>query len=506
MFPIVVLCIVVFLITAMAAIHRKPPPPPPPLNTDDRHHTLCIYAYYEKNREYRENFLYFLKHGVHEGMTYIIVVNGRCANLPHVRNVHFLYRSNTGFDFGAFEYALDHIDTSLFKYFVFLNTSVRGPFSNHTQWEKPFLDLLVGDVHLVGTTIAFLSQGDSDTLHDRIKRRDKISMIYSYHIQSMVFAMDYECLEYLRPVIFSNTRKLKTMTHAILDKEILMSTMVLQHGWNISCLASKYRGYDYRKVTSEMNPTSDGGNPCVIGGYFGQTLQAHEVVFIKSHLLPTDCQVVVARYNEDTKWLQSELFHGMSILCYNKGPRIPDHCIAPQCRLIPLENVGRCDHTYLYHIVHHYDNLAPVTIFLPGSCMSKHKIGLTRDVVNNARETKDTVLIGTRYKDVRTDLYSFTINMYGSTNPENNKENPETQLLLSPIRPFGKWFDKHFGPDTKAQIVCYYGIFAASRRDIQQHPKSFYEELLAYVDTHSNPEVGHYLERSWGAMFKKRSL
>ena len=232
-------------------------------------------------------------------------------------------------------------------------------------------------------------------------------------------------------------------------------------------------------------------------------ISAVALIIHQKSLPSSNYQVVVSRYNEDTKWLQSELFDGMNILCYNKGPRIPDHCIAPQCRVIPLTNVGREGHTYLYHIVHNYNNLAPVTIFLPGSCMDEHKIVLVQDVVKKARETNDTVLIGTRYKDVRKDLYSFTIHAWSSSNPDNKKDNAETQLLLSPVRPFGKWFDKHFGSDTKVQVVCYYGIFAASRRDIRQHPKSFYEELLAYVNTHSNPEVGHYLERSWGAMFKR---
>lgn len=43
--------------------------------------------------------------------------------------------------------------------------------------------------------------------------------------------------------------------------------------------------------------------------------------------------------------------------------------------------------------------------------------------------------------------------------------------------------------------------FAVSREHIHQHPKHWYEKLLAAVSNHSNPEDGHFLERSWVAVF-----
>jgi hypothetical protein len=67
-------------------------------------------------------------------------------------------------------------------------------------------------------------------------------------------------------------------------------------------------------------------------------------------------------------------------------------------------------------------------------------------------------------------------------------------------RPYGKWYDANF-PIIDAHIVCYYGIFAVAKKHIEQHPKQRYEKLLKYVDNHSNPEAGHYMERSWGVIF-----
>ena len=45
------------------------------------------------------------------------------------------------------------------------------------------------------------------------------------------------------------------------------------------------------------------------------------------------------------------------------------------------------------------------------------------------------------------------------------------------------------------------GVFSIHKFDIIKHPISRYEKLLAAVERHSNPEVGHYIERAWGAIF-----
>ena len=62
----------------------------------------CIYAYYEKNDEYKENFLYFLKNGILDHVDYYFVMNGDYSvSLPNRSNVHIIERPNIGYDFGA---------------------------------------------------------------------------------------------------------------------------------------------------------------------------------------------------------------------------------------------------------------------------------------------------------------------------------------------------------------------------------------------------------------------
>jgi hypothetical protein len=71
---------------------------------------------------------------------------------------------------------------------------------------------------------------------------------------------------------------------------------------------------------------------------------------------------------------------------------------------------------------------------------------------------------------------------------------------LSYIRPYGYWYKYHFG-NMKCNLYNYLGVFSVDKRDIIQHPIKRYIILLNQLNLSSNPEVGHYIERSWGAIF-----
>jgi hypothetical protein len=72
-------------------------------------------------------------------------------------------------------------------------------------------------------------------------------------------------------------------------------------------------------------------------------------------------EIVVSRYNENLDWLKKiKKSKDLKITVYNKGK---DDIDVP---FIPLKNIGRESHTYLYHIINNYDNLADQTIFCQG--------------------------------------------------------------------------------------------------------------------------------------------
>ena len=221
--------------------------------------------------------------------------------------------------------------------------------------------------------------------------------------------------------------------------------------------------------------------------------------FNGSHAVkPNKIEIVMARYNEIINYIDKKPFDKYPAIIYNKGPNLPQ--INEKNKITQLSNVGRCDHTYLYHIINNYDNLAEVTIFLPGSCLDGNKRKYTNNVLEFVKKNHRTCLHGKQVKDVLKDNYNFQLNNWKCSNPQNRSINPESTLALCPERPFGKWYEKNFGK-ISINIICYCGIFAVSKNHIRQHPKEHYEKLIKYVENHSNPEAGHYIERSWGAIF-----
>ena len=213
-----------------------------------------------------------------------------------------------------------------------------------------------------------------------------------------------------------------------------------------------------------------------------------------------EIELVVSRYNEDLEWLKEDPFNKYPVICYDKGSN-NEYYQPTHMQKIHLENIGRIDHTILYHIITNYDSLATVSIFLPGSLNMEHKKAKAIQNIQEVETHKDSVFIGYYHKaGVRNELYNFSLDEWKASDSKNASMNSETTLELAKERPFGKWYDSHFN-DIRIDIVSFYGIFAVSKKHILQHPKSYYENLIKELSNSSNPEVGHYFERSWCAVF-----
>jgi hypothetical protein len=228
------------------------------------------------------------------------------------------------------------------------------------------------------------------------------------------------------------------------------------------------------------------------------------------------CDMVIAMYKEPLTWLKNyekKEYNFRNIFLYNKNEAFNTktsqdlHCVmnGKECVKINLVNEGRCDHTYLYHIIHHYDTLADVTIFTKGSSDLYRERAKLNFLTKKVFETKQSAFsiekmgtyINIAFKDFRMDSYQ-------ASHPE-NKEKGITHIFSRNVkpaepRPFGKWYDKHF-PNIKVLDVSYAAVMAISRNHIHQHPKEFYQNLIKELEGHSNPEVGHYFERAWLAIF-----
>jgi len=215
--------------------------------------------------------------------------------------------------------------------------------------------------------------------------------------------------------------------------------------------------------------------------------------------------LVISRYKESMRWLskyKDRGFHNVHI--YNKSDK-PIKCPVFQntktkCKVHNIPNVGVCDHTYLYHIVHHYDSLADLTIFAPGSADYEHKMEIFDFTINKAFETKDTVM-NTYEFDIETSeaMYNFTMPTYPTSYSTNKDGNDSVGQKLADVRPFGEWYKANF-PGVVTNRATFFGIMAISREHIHRRPKSFYEGLLKQVSADKFHEASHFMERSYLAM------
>ena len=199
-------------------------------------------------------------------------------------------------------------------------------------------------------------------------------------------------------------------------------------------------------------------------------------------------QIVVARYNEDISYLLSL---NDILLIYNKGnDNIPTYC-----NTIKLPNIGRESHTYLYHIVNNYDNLAYKTLFIQGKIID-HNILPVNDYF------KEDDFIG-KINTLNIQLLKIKINHKGKY----LKELKQYDLKRSKYTPY-EWINKiGINIDNKYEFNIVWGAnFCVSKKLIHKKPKIFYEDLLKYVEYDKNPEEGHFFERSWYLLFNHNNF
>ena len=121
--------------------------------------------------------------------------------------------------------------------------------------------------------------------------------------------------------------------------------------------------------------------------------------------ISTDIDIIVSRYNENLEWMNEYPFNEFNYIVYNKG--IDDNFNKKYIKeIIKTDNVGRCDHTYLYHIINNYDNLAKINIFLPGSLDMTEKNYRSKNLIKYIKKYKRAYFIG-NYTDNLKEKWSF---------------------------------------------------------------------------------------------------
>jgi hypothetical protein len=208
--------------------------------------------------------------------------------------------------------------------------------------------------------------------------------------------------------------------------------------------------------------------------------------------------LVIARYKEDLAWLNEYTSHPFRrVIIYNKGPPMNCPAMKGECIIKELPNVGMCDHTYLYHIVHEYGSLADITVFMPASADLPHKQSRLKETIRLAFKNTPA-LFGARVGNLREAMKDFQLPNWEVTDPDNKDPGETYQLARADPHPFGAWMDTYL-PIT-CPYVTFNGLFSLSANMIRAKQVNFYQTFLSQLSHHKFPEAAHYIERAWAAM------
>ena len=195
-------------------------------------------------------------------------------------------------------------------------------------------------------------------------------------------------------------------------------------------------------------------------------------------------RLVLSRYKEDVSFLEKYPYP-TTVYNKHKGDNL-------------LANVGREGHTYLTHIIQNYDSLDDITVFLPASCYENtRKRTLFHYVMYNSIVSGKSTFAGKKIDDLCDNNRDFQLDHWEATEVVNRGI---SNLEPSEHRPYGTWYDVWFEKE-KFPFVTFFGIMAVRKEDILSKSKKWYKKLMNRLLT-PNPEEGHYIERSWGIIFK----
>jgi len=247
--------------------------------------TVVLYHYYEKDNSYKDNLLHFLSFGYSKTIDYVVIVAGKHSlNLPSADNISYIFTENLNNDFGGYCYAINNVlDTSRYEYFFFINSSVRGPFltaRDKKLWTQYFIEQVQPDTGIVGSSINIppINAACSINYSEKYGPTNNCS-----HTQTTSYLLPKQTLLYLINKGFYSSSGILDKEDAIRDYEVRLSQLITLQGWNLRSLLPEYNNIDYRIPHTDINPTSDNGDPCFKDCYFGRSIHPNEIIFIKTN-------------------------------------------------------------------------------------------------------------------------------------------------------------------------------------------------------------------------------
>lgn len=221
-----------------------------------------------------ENVMFFINNGLinSEKYKFVFIINDEhlVVNVPEW--VDTINRQNIGYDFGAWSQAV-HNYRNYDKY-MFINSSLYGP-CVPCYADRNWIDILTSklsdSVKLFGCTINTANQvGCQDPSNNS-------------HVQSSCFCTDTVGLNILIDQHIFDVDSTNNMPklEIIETREIKMSRIIINHGYNIGCMLDRYKDVDFRdckQYDSRIFITDVYYNHMFANGYTNK----YEILFVKT--------------------------------------------------------------------------------------------------------------------------------------------------------------------------------------------------------------------------------
>ena len=269
---------------------------------------LVVYVFSATEARASDNLRFFVNVAVMNDRIcqFIIVVQGVADVVAHLpllpSHATYLHHANHCYDWGTYGWVLQSatIAVKYYRYFIFLNSSVRGPFlpvyaHNVVHWTAPFLQRLVGGVKLVGPTISCEGTPFAGNVSANWRTNP--------HVQSYAFATDQLGLDILLsdPGVFACH---DDRWDAIYYSELGASAAILRAGFNIDCFMLRYQKVNWQNVYN----CNHGRNPLGTSANGGITLDPLEVTFVK---FKAGDEVQTNPASQYTKWMLRDFYDGV---------------------------------------------------------------------------------------------------------------------------------------------------------------------------------------------------
>jgi len=243
-------------------------------------------------------------------------------------------------------------------------------------------------------------------------------------------------------------------------------------------------------------------------------------------------EVVLAQYRENISWTHDYATPGVCFTIYSKGDQ-------PPVGAVPLPNVGRESHSFLHHIVHNYDTLAPWTVFsqavrpswgfFSGDSQSGHLSDNVDfwDYLQPYPNRKDSYFVFSAASHFPSGLQASRAGMLFKALRSRSKSSCPKEGADG----WGEWwFDAnhpHVSGRKPSMLEFYHRFvaldeknteqpitlafpqgarFAASRDRIQARPRSYYVMLLQQLSHSNDPIEGYWMEAAWYDIFHPEAL